>query len=51
MGVVGDHAVGEAEVESWQRIEVGGAEEDDVAEALGRAMHAGDGVGVGVDAR
>jgi hypothetical protein len=50
MGVVGDHAVGEAEMEFWQRIEVGGAEEDYVAEALGSAMLAGDGVGVGVDA-
>ena len=42
--VVGDHAVGEAEVELGVRVEVRGAEKDDVAKALGRAVHAGDGV-------
>ena len=47
--VVGYHAIGEAEVELRRRVEVRGAEEDDVAEAFGRAMHTGDGVGVGVD--
>jgi hypothetical protein len=47
--VVGYHAVGEAEVEFRRRVEVRGAEEDDVAQAFRGAMHAGDGVGVGVD--
>ena len=50
VGVVGYHAVGETEVEFRFWIEVGGAEEDDVSEAFGRAVHTGYGVRVGVDA-
>ena len=49
-GVVGYHAVGEAEMEFGGWVEVRGAEEDDVAEAFGGAVLAGYGVGVGVDA-
>ena len=50
VGVVGEHAVCEAEGEFGGRVEVGGAEEDDVAEAFGGAVFAGEGVGGGVDA-
>jgi hypothetical protein len=49
--IVGYHAIGEAEVELRRWVEMRGAEEDDIAETFGRAMHTGDVVGVGVDTK
>lgn len=43
-GVVAGHAHGEAEVDLGIRVDVGGAELDDVTKAFGLAMHAGDSV-------
>ncbi len=48
--VVGDHTICEAKPELHIRVGFGGAQEDDVSKALARAMHAGDSVGVVVDA-
>lgn len=49
--IVIDHAVGKAEVELRFRVEVGSAEENDISETFGGAVHTGYGVRVRVDAK
>ncbi len=49
IGVVGHHAVREAEPDLHILIDFGCAEEDDVAQTFARTVFAGDSVGVGVD--
>jgi len=49
IGVIGHHAVREAEPDLHILKDFGCAEENDVAQTFARTMFAGDGVGVGVD--